>query len=303
MNITSRISALTVVAAAATCVQAMDTDLQRGGLVLGGERETKTWSFSMQGDLANKGMDQGWVLLEDATARLKATGRFFGFGLTAYGQFAAGQDKGAVQWDKSPANTTIDATGPTYVGNDIKPGEVVSLTFKADYLIEIEGVYPDNGPFLQIIPHVEFTTYPYQSANDLKDKQRWAGADLWWATPLSGVELGLNSDWNFGLPGYRGAAGLREFYQTAPFDLSFWQVVNWGNSAYHNYFFKTDSAGLTYSEVGAKATVPLPWIDWWIYGGANWTYWLRKKDREAIGDLLRDVGELQFSVGIEYLPR
>ena len=42
--------------------------------------------------------------------------------------------------------------------------------------------------------------------------------------------------------------------------LSFWQVANWGSAGYHNYFFKSDSAGLTYAEVGSKATVPLPWV-------------------------------------------
>lgn len=327
MNITARITTLSVAAATLASVQAMDTALQSGGLVVGGDGKSPVWSVVVGADLANKAMDQGWVMSDDATLRLKATGRVYGFGLTAYGQVAVGEDRNASyradgnprvepqNWWQANAAAIREAQqrwiaqfsgvpyiDATYVARKIKPGELINLNVKVDYLFQINGVYPDGGPFLQFIPHFEWNTYPYQPGNDLKDDQRWLGADVWWATPVAGVEVGVNSDWNIAMSGYRGAAALREFYQAAPFDLAFWQQVNWGSRSYHNYWAGSDHSGLTYGDLGARATVPLPWVDWWVYGQADWTYWLSSQDRDRMSLLNRDAGDLQFALGIEYRP-
>jgi hypothetical protein len=327
MNITARITTLSVAAATLASVQAMDTSLQGGGLVLGGDGKAPVWSVVASADLANKAMDQGWVLSDDATLRLKAGARFYGFGLTAFGQVAVGEDRNASY--RANGNPRVEPQNPAqayaayiqeaqqrwvaqfsgvpyinakYVSRKVMPGELVDLNLKVDYLLQINGVYPDGGPFLQLIPHFEWNTYPYQPSNDLKKDQRWLGADMWWATPLAGVEIGANSDWNVAMPGYRGAAAMREFYQAAPFDLAFWQVVNWGSTSYHNYWAGSDHRGLTYGNLGARATVPLAWVDWWVYGQADWTYWLSSEDRDRMSLLNRDAGDLQFAIGIEFRP-
>jgi len=310
MNTPLRLTTTTVAAllALATGASALDTELQHGGFVIGDDGSSKPGWLLLNGSFASKGVDQGWVLHDDAVSNLGGTYRYMGFGLTMNTMFAVGQDKSSSYAVTNPSSTTNNS----YYGRENKPGEILQFETKLDWLFQINGVYGDNGPFMQIIPFIEYVTYPNQGSNPYarvgndeadntnKTKQAWAGLDLWWATPIPGIELGTSNAWNLAQPGYRGSFGAREFFQAAPIDFQFWQIANYGNGEYKTYFVDSDSRGLSYGQVGGKAIVPMPWADWWGYAKVDWTYWLDSDARENLGDLGRDVGDLVLSLGMEY---
>ncbi len=277
--------------AGSTVASALDTELQGGGLGLGVDR--KDYEFVLGTELQSKQVDQGIVRNEDATQRFAGHGRFWGLGVSLDAQMALGEDKGAGYLTK------VEPT--TYGSRPTKPLETTQVEIKVDYLLEIGGVYGDNEPFIQFIPHFDTIIYPNQPAGPLKDSQKYLGADLWWATPLKGVELGTSQDWSVGnQPAYRGAVGLREFYQAAPYDLAFWQVANWGDKNYHNLFTGSEQGGLTTIDLGAKVTTNLLWRETWAYLRADWSYWMTKGDRDQLDLIGQDVGQLQFAIGVEW---
>jgi hypothetical protein len=288
---THRLTALTLALAAGASLHALDVEQAQGGLVLGNDT-AKEYSFSWHGGLANKQMDQGWARSEDAVFQTGGTLRYWGLGLTLEGAFAVGQDRGAAQLE------TNDPT--TYASREIKPGEMIQLNAKLDYVFQIDGVYGPGQPFLQLIPHVEKITYPNQRANDLKDKQLWTGLDVWLSTPIEGIEIGANSEWNLADSGYRGAFGGREFFQFAPYDIELWQIVNFGDSHYRSNFVDTDLRGWTTSQIGGKVLTPMAWREWWTYVKADWSYWLQSEDRDYRKSQNLDAGDFAFSVGVEW---
>lgn len=288
-----RLASLTAVMAvvASTSLSAMEIQPQSGGMVIGNDK-AKDYSFTWHGGLANKQIDQGASRSEDAVFQTGGTARYWGVGVTLEGAFAVGQDRGAA---------FVNNTDPTtYQSREVKPGELIQLNAKLDYVFQIDGVYGEGQPFLQLIPHLEKVTYPNQPANTLKDNQLWLGADAWFSLPLEGIEVGGSSDWNIQDPAYRGAFGFRELLQYAPYDLVLWQVANFGSDYYRSYFVDTDRAGFTTSQIGAKVTTPLAWRSWWGYVGADWTYWLTNNDRDYRKSIGMDAGDLSFTVGVEW---
>lgn len=308
MNTPLRLSAVAALLAVATGASALDTELQHGGFVIGDDGSSKPSWLLLSGGLASKGIDQGWILHDDAVANLGGTYRYMGIGVTVNSMFAVGQDKTS----SYPVTNPSSPTNNSYYGRQNKPGEFLQFETKLDWLFQINGVYGDNGPFMQIIPHIDYVTYPNQSSNPYarsgnadaentnKTQQTWVGLDLWWATPIPGIELGTSQDWNLAQPGYRGSLGARQFYQAAPIDFQFWQIANYGNAEYKAYFVDSNKRGLSYSQVGGKAIVPMPWSDWWGYAKADWTYWLDGDARDNLGAMGRDVGDLVLSLGMEY---
>jgi hypothetical protein len=333
MNLTLRLTTITAIMAAITSASALETELQHGAFAVGDDGTAKPFWILAGAGLQSKAIDQGWVLHDDAASNLNATVRYYGFGVTLAGVVAVGQDKSssypvrrpepssaaeAASWEAQKMANDI-AGNPysrnLYYARENKPGELLQLNAKLDWVFQINGVYGDNGPFLQIIPKVEWNTYPNQSAspwapgitprrtadNEVKQDQTWVGVDLWWATPIPGIEIGASNDWNMGgIPGYRGAVGSRQFLQAAPIDWQFWQIVNFGNGEYNGYFVGQDHRGMSYSEIGGKAIVPMPFANWWGYAKANWTYWLDSENRRMLDSLNRDAGDLQLGIGIEY---
>ena len=300
---TSRATLLSaaLVASLASSAAALETELQAGGLSLGADKKEFAALFSTE--LQNKALSNGIVTNNDANLHATGSIRWYGVGLHLAADMAAGQDKNGAYLVKND---------PTlYRSREVKPGEVTKVVAKLDYLLEIGGVYEqENSPFLQIIPQIQTESMPYASVSPLKSDQTWAGLTLWWALPLEGVELGTSNDFNLSAPGYRGAAGFREFYQFGNLDLAFWQVGNWGDDNYHMDLSGSKGPGFTTSDVGAKVTTPTIWREWWLTTKANWSYWLQKADRDnlqtgldqdgrSIG-FVTDPGDLQFSIGLEW---
>ena len=291
IRLTFQIPALIALTGLSASLMALEIEPQTGGLVFGNDA-AKSQSLSWHGGLANRQLDQGWERSEDAVFENGTTLRKYGLGFSLDGAFAVGQDKGAIQ--------LTDNHPTTYKVRPIKPGELLQVNAKLDYIIQVDGVYAVGAPFLQFIPHFEYVTYPNQSGNVLKDNQLWAGADIWWSTPLEGVELGTSHEWNLQDPAYRGAIAVRELQQFAPYDLIFWQTLNFGSRTYHRYFLPVDKTGVTTADLGVKVRTPMAWREWWTYVGADWSYWLNKDDREARSTLGRDAGDFTFSVGVEW---
>jgi len=289
---TNRLTALSVALMAGASLHAVDVDQAQGGLVIGNDTAKDSYK-SVHVGLANKQIDQGWARSEDAVLQGGGTIRQWGLGLSAEAAMAVAPDRGAAELD--------DTDPTTYQSRPIDPGEIVQLNVKVDYVLEIEGIYGENQPFLQLIPHFEYVTYPNQQGNDLKDHQLWAGADTWWSTPLEGVDIGGGVDWNLGGPGFRGAFGGREFFQFAPYDLQFWQLANFGDQSYRSYFVDTDKRGWTTSQLGAKVMIPTAWREWWTTVKTDWTYWLKGDDQDYRKAMGLDRGDFTFSVGLQWI--
>lgn len=289
-----RLTSLTLAMAACTglSLNAMEVEPQTGGLVFGNDK-AKDYSFNFSTGLANHQVDQGWERDTNAVLQAGGTARYWGLGLTAVGSFAIEPD--------SSATYLANNDPTTYGSNPLKPGEFVQFNAKLDYLLQIDGVYGVDQPFLQFIPHFEYVTYPNQPANVLKDKQLWAGADVWWSTPLEGIEIGGSSDWNLLNPAYRGAFGFREILQYAPYDLVLWQVGNFGSNTYQHYFVDTDTSGFTTSQLGGKVRMPMAWREWWTYVGADWSYWVTNQLREGRAADGLNAGTFEFNVGVEWI--
>ncbi len=288
---TNRLTALSLAALATASLPAMDIEQAQGGLVIGNDN-AKSQSFSWYTALANKQIDQGWARSNDAVLQTGGTARMWGLGLSLDGAFAVGQEK---------AGAYASAQDPTkYTARSISPGELIEVDAKLDFVFQIDGVYGEGQPFLQLIPHVEKIVYPNQPSNDLNDSQTYLGTDLWWSSPIEGVDIGGAVDWNIQDAGFRGAFGGRELFQFAPYDLSFWQVLNFGDASYRSGFVDTDKRGWTTSQIGAKVMIPSAWREWWTYAKADWTYWLKSDDRDFRSTVGQDAGDLAFAIGIEW---
>ncbi|MBA2480302.1 MAG: hypothetical protein H0V44_06550 [Planctomycetes bacterium] len=245
-------------------------------------------------EFLSKHIDHGIIRNDDATARLSASGRWGfidtpgarqGLGAHLNAFFAIGED----QRQNPPTS----------------PFECTELDFKVDYLYE--ALDNSDIPLFQIIPHYEFITYPNvnEQQNYLKFRQSWLGIDAWYMLPWEGIEVGGGTDWNLNSDAhmFRAAAGAREFYQDAPFDLAMWQLINFGNRAYKTYFAGDNrKSGFTTLDVGGKVTLPLPWNEFWTYVQAQAIYWVDSQDRKVLHAAGIDVGEFIIGIGVEWRP-
>lgn len=258
----------------------------------------------LNADLESSLVDQGRVRDNDVVLHAGAEGRTL-FGITTPGTrqglgaqvdtwFAVGEDQQATP--------------------KLDPAELVMFEGKVNYLYE--ALDEKDVPVYEIIPQYEFVTYPPANTkqNGLKWAEHWVGSDAWWMTPIEGVELGGGAYWDPRAEAhmFKGSAGLREFYQDAPFDCEGWQLLNFGNQSFHRYFAGTGlpppnnpgvtSTGLTTINLGGRITLPLPWEEFWTYGQADWVYWLQKRDRSFLHQTGQNVGDFVISIGAEWRP-
>ncbi len=259
---------------------------------------------NLASDVESQLIDQGKARDHDTVLHVDALGRT-GFGLTTPG---SRQGLGA-QLDGYFALGEDQSVTP-----HIAPAELVQAELKVDYLYESLGT--NDKPDWEIIPGFQSVTYPHDKLanNPIKWAEHWFGSDLWWCTPLDGVELGGGAYWDprHTAHMFKGAIGLREFYQDAPFDVQGWQLINVGNTAFKRYFAGSGLAppasagishgGLAYSDLGGRITYPLAWEDTWTFAQADWTYWLQKSDRTFMNRVGQNVGNFVIALGVEWRP-
>lgn len=172
-------------------------------------------------ELVNKHYDQGVIRNDNVTAIGHLDWRMWDVGIHADWYMAVNGDKAA----------------------NISAGETTQVTLGVDYLFEMEDVF-------QVIPHYEFTTYPDWVEQPYKSDQHWLGVDGWYLLPWPGLEVGGGLDYNpfyngetdeykarggSGGHALRGAIAARQFYQNAPLDIAFYQVLNFGNGEYKRF--------------------------------------------------------------------
>jgi hypothetical protein len=176
--------------------------------------------------------------------------------------------------------------------------ETTEITGRVDYLMEI----PD---YVQVLPFVEVTAFPNVTG---KAPFYLLGIESWYMLPWEGIEIGGSAAYNLqdetDPPGQEhhwiGAVGAREFFQDAPLDLAFWQVVNLGSRSYHEITSGTDKQGFTTLNLGAKATLPLPWEDMWTFLRLEGNWWINGDDRDSVEAAGRDASEVVIGIGVEY---
>lgn len=245
--------------------------------------------------MKSKLTDDYRVVADDTTLGLDGTFRAYGIGLSIDTDWAVGQ--------------STDYTRP---GNRTNPGEMLRFAATLDWAIEIRDPRDASIPLLQIIPHLTYITYPNQRDvfgpdydNYLKDRQRWLGADLWWALPIEGVELGLGLDQNISTAwrAFRGGLGGREFVQYNAVDMAFWQKLNFGDREYREVIGGEDKSGLTTFAVGGRATVPMFVEEVFAFCEIEGSYWMDSDIRENNKAAGLDSGDVVLSVGITWMPQ
>ncbi len=258
--------------------------------------------------LQSKMYDQGLVRNDDATLFERASGRWFDVGLALEAWQAIGEDRGNVRRStrgNMPERASV--------------GETIAFAARLDYLIEMKD-------YFQILPYVQWIVYPNLPDVPLKDDQWYLGLDAWWMTPIQGVELGGSFAYDpfydvktntHGAGGWsshhllKGSLGAREFVQADSFDLSFWQMFNFGNENYNRFIgggdninFTRDSwdTGFNVFDVGAQAIMPLLWKDWWMFAKLEGHFWIENDERDRISAMGGDSKEWVISVGVRWWP-
>ncbi|MBA3684374.1 MAG: hypothetical protein H0W72_03950 [Planctomycetes bacterium] len=229
-------------------------------------------------ELLNKLYDEHRVVHPDATGEVTLIGRYWDIGIRLTGDVAIDGD-----------HTTPDSTH-TF--------ETVRITGRIDYLIEIQD-------YVQIIPFVESKTYPHITG---AAPFNWAGADVWYLTPIEGIELGGSAAYNlFDNTDYQGhdnhwigTIGVRELYQDAPIDFIAWQTVDLASRSYHEIISGADTQGITTLNIGGQLTLPLPWEETWATLMVEGHWWLGSDDKDALELAGTDPGEIVFGIGFEY---
>jgi hypothetical protein len=254
----------------ASTASALETDLQQGPdeVVAGGELLNIHYTHQVNHH-------------EDVTAHGYVDYRFWDVGVHFDGYMAVDGNK-----NETP---------------EVKSFETTEVTGRLDYLMEI----PD---MLQVLPFVEVTAYPNITG---KAPFYWLGAESWYMLPWEGLEVGASAQYNLQDETntarqehhWIGAIGGRQFFQDAPLDLSFWEVFNLGSRSYHEISSGTDKQGLTTLNLGAKATLPLPWDDLWTFLRLEGNWWLNGDDRDSIEAAGRDASEVIIGIGVEYRSR
>jgi len=193
----------------------------------------------------------------------------------------------------------------TYMALDGNPGttadsfEVTEFTGRLDYLFEMEG-------YFQILPFYQGTVFP-----DINGRARfnWLGTEAWYMTPLEGLEVGGQVAYNLHDDGatdggnehhWWSYVGGRYFYQDAPLDLVTWANVGLGSRSYHEISSGTTKQGLTTVNIGAKATLPLPWEETWAFLRVEGIWWPNHDDQESMRSAGQDPNEIVIGVGAEW---
>lgn len=281
---------------AAAPAAALDHEQAFAPLVAGAAPgSTPEYHVGVEGGLKSKLTDDYVVVANDSTLGLGVQTRFYGFGLALDTDWALG--------------SSDDYSRP---GDRTNPGEMLRLGFTADFAIEIRDPRDASIPLLQIIPKLSYVTYPNQRDvfaadydNWLKDRQRWLGADAWWAMPIEGVELGAGFEQNISgaWRAFRGGVGAREFVQYNAVDIATWQKLNFGDKEYRDVIGGEDKSGVTTLVVGGRATVPVFVQDLFGYVQVEGSYWMDKDIRENNKAAGRDSGDVVIAVGLTWLPQ
>lgn len=256
---------------------------------------TPEYYVGVDAALQSKVTDDYRVIADDTALALDAQFRAYGLGVALFTDWAVGQ--------------STDYTRP---GNKFNPGELLRTEIRLDWALEIRDPRDASIPLLQIIPHLNYVTYPSQRDvytadydNWLKDRQRWLGVDLWWALPVEGVELGAGVEQNLSTEWRATRAGLggREFIQYNAVDLAFWQLLNFADAEYRDVVGGEDKSGVTTVVAGGRATIPMFGQDIYGFVEVEASYWLDEDMRENNKDAGQDSGDVVLSVGLNWMPQ
>lgn len=256
---------------------AVETDLQLGpdDLRIGAE-------------LVNMHYDQGAIRNENVTAIGHLDYRIWDIGLRADWYMAVNSDQ----------------------QRDITAGETTQINLGVDYLIEMQDTF-------QIIPHYEFTIYPNQAEQPYKADQHWLGVDAWYLLPWPGLEVGGGLDYNAfyngeqddykargGSGGHalRGAIAARQFYQNAPLDVAFYQVLNFGNGEHKRFLIGDDDPGVTTLDIGVRYITPFFLDQLWMTARLEAHFWLESDDRDFLKSQGENSAEVVMGIGFEWKP-
>jgi hypothetical protein len=276
---------------AAGSAAALDHEFAYAPLAVGAAAgATPEYFVGVDAALQSKVTDDYRVIADDTSLALDAQFRGHGLGIALFTDWAVGQ--------------STDTTRPNSKYN---PGELLRTEIRVDWALEIRDPRDASIPLLQIIPHLNYVTYPSQRDvytptydNWLKDRQRWLGVDLWWALPIEGVELGAGFEQNISTEWRATRAGLggREFVQYNSVDLAFWQLVNFGDSEYRDVIGGEDSSGMTTVVAGGRATMPMFAENFFGFVELEMSYWMDQDVRENMDD----SGDVVISFGLNWQP-
>jgi hypothetical protein len=262
---------------AAPAAMALDTDLAIAGrdtVIIGDELMNKHWS-------------EGRVRVDDVSNHAYGDLRFYDVGLHVDGVMAlAGDDTPAPGLDNDDKISSFETT---------------EVTLKLDYLLEVENI-------VQILPYLETTVYPNVNG---RTPFNWIGTEAWFMLPLEGIELGGSAQYNLtdqtdtantsgGHHHWLFTVGAREFWQDAPLDLMLWQTVDLASRSYHRDTVGSDQQGITTVNLGAKATLPLPYEEMWAFLKVEGHWYVTSDDKDALDLQGRDNSEVIIGIGIEY---
>lgn len=291
---TALVPAILALCAAGTAA-ALEHELAFAPLVVGAAPgSTAEQHVGVDAALKSKLTDDYRVVADDTTFGLDAGFRAYGIGVKLETDWALGQ--------------STDYSRP---GDRTDPGEMLRLATVIDWAIEIRDPRDASIPLLQIIPRFTYITYPNQKDvfapdydNYLKDRQRWLGVDLWWALPVEGVELGIGAEHNISTEwrAFRGGLGGREFVQYNAIDMSFWQLLNFGDREYRKVIGGEDKSGMNAAVIGGRATVPAFVQEVFAFCQVEASYWLDDDIRENNKAAGLDSGDVVLSVGINWIP-
>ncbi len=232
-------------------------------------------------ELLNKLYDEHTVIHNDATGEATLVARYWDIGIRITGDMAIDGD-----------HTTPES---------IHTFETTRFAARLDYLIEV----PD---YVQILPFVETKSYPHITGSA---PFNYVGADVWYLTPIEGVELGGSAAYNmFDNTDYPdsggsehhwiGTVGARELYQDAPIDFLAWQTVDLASRSYHERITGADKQGITTVNLGGQLTLPLPWDETWATLSLEGHWWVGSDDKDALHAAGKDPGEIVFGIDFEY---
>ncbi len=281
---------------AAGSAAALDHEFAFAPLVVGAAPgSTSDYHIAVESDVKSKLTDDYRVVADDTTVGINGAFRAYGAGVTLNTDWALGQ-----------------STDYSRDDNLNSPGELLRTELRLDWVIEFRDPRDAAVPLLQIIPSFEWITYPNQRDvyadgynNYLKDKQKWLGLDAWWALPVEGVEVGggfqqnLSTQWR----AFRAGLGARELIQYNTVDLSFWQMINAGDSEYRQFVGGEDKSGLTTVVLGGRATLPMMFEELFGFVEIEGSYWMDKDIRDNYGDSNQDSGSVVISFGVNWLPQ
>lgn len=239
-------------------------------------------------ELVNLHYDQGVVRNENVTAIGHLDWRIWDIGVHADWYMAANSDS----------------------ANDITTGETTQINLGIDYLFEMQDVF-------QIIPNVEFITYPDWVEQPYKNDQIWVGVDGWYLLPWPGFEVGAGFDYNpfyngedqeyrvrggSGGHALRAAIAARQFIQNAPLDIAFYEVLNFGNGEYKRFLIGDEDEGLTTLDLGVRYVAPFFLDQLWMTARLEAHFWLENDDREFLKNQGKNTAEVLLGIGFEWKP-